>query len=123
MVICYTTPAAGVAFAKVGQKLEVNVVRTYCRAYHLHDLQEFSGWKNQLDADEDLTGDSIVYLWDDLTVVKSPVQSGGVLYQEVTPEWQDFCANVLHFAIPDDLRYAYEQEAAPPASDGSPTTE
>ncbi len=86
-------------------------MRKYCKAYHLKDLQQFPGWKVLPAATEqELEDEAICYLWDDFTVVKSPVQSGGVLFEDVTPAWQDFCHNVLHFEIPEDLRYAYEQE-------------
>lgn len=58
-----------------------------------------------------MTDESIVYLWDDFTVVKSPVLAEqGVLWASVTPEWETFCKETLRFEIPEDLRYAYEQE-------------
>jgi len=85
-------------------------MRKYCKAYHLKDLRQFGGWAEKHEEEgSELTDDSIVYLWDDFTVVKSPVQSKGVLFDEITPEWQDFCKTILKFEIPEDLRYAYEQ--------------
>lgn len=83
----------------------------YCKAYHLKDLRQFPAWGAQNQEDEELTDETIVYLWDDFTVVKSPVLANqGVLWQSVTPEWEAFCHETLHFEIPEDLRYAYEQE-------------
>lgn len=82
----------------------------YCRAYHLKDLRRFPSWKEQQE-EEELTDDTVVYLWDDFTVVKSPVMADqGVLWQDVTPEWETFCREILQFEIPEDLRYAYQQE-------------
>lgn len=83
-------------------------MRKYCKAYHLRDLRQFHGWReNRAEDDQELSGDVIVYLWDDFTVVQSPIQKERVLFEQVTPAWKDFCAQVLKFEIPEDLRYAY----------------
>jgi hypothetical protein len=86
-------------------------MHNYCKAYHLRDLRQFPSWETRQQEDEDLTDDTIVYLWDDFTAVKSPVlPEQGVLWQAVTPEWEVFCKETLNFEIPEDLRYAYVQE-------------
>ena len=87
------------------------MLRKYCKAYHLKDLRAFSGWTEKQEAGEpELTDDSVIYLWDDFTVVKSPViPDKGLIFDTVTPAWQEFCATALKFEIPEDLRYAYEQ--------------
>lgn len=83
----------------------------YCKAYHLKNFRQFDQWQEKQDSTtEELTDETIAYLWDDFTVVLSPVQSGGVLFDAVTPAWQAFCTETLHFAIPEDLRYAYETD-------------
>ena len=86
-------------------------MRKYCKAYHVKDLRQFPAWDKATQGDEELTEDTVVYLWDDFTVVKSPVLAEqGVLWQDATPEWKAFCKETLQFEIPEDLRYAYEQE-------------
>ena len=87
------------------------MTKKYCKAYHLKDLRQFSQWTENSDESEpELTDDTIVYLWDDFTVVKSPViPDKGLVFADVSPAWQEFCASTLGFAIPEDLRYAYEQ--------------
>jgi len=47
-------------------------VRTYCRAYRLAELRAYTGWADVGPA-ADLGQEDVVYLWDDLTVVRSPV--------------------------------------------------
>ena len=85
-------------------------MRKYCKAYKLGDIRQFSDWAQKPEENgTELSDDDICYLWDDFTVVKSPVQDKGVLFDTVTPEWQDFCKTTLKFEIPEDLRYAYEQ--------------
>ena len=86
-------------------------MRKYCKAYHLSDLRQFPSWGAQQQESDELADDTVVYLWDDFTVVKSPVLADkGVLWQSVTPEWEAFCKETLSFEIPEDLRYAYAQE-------------
>ena len=85
------------------------MIRKYCKAYYLKDIRQFSGWSEKREEGEaELTDEDVVYLWDDFVVVKSPVLPGGVIFEQVTPEWQDFCKTTLSFVIPEDLRYAYE---------------
>lgn len=88
------------------------MLRKYCKAYYLKDLRQFNGWSEKTTEEQpEASDDDVVYLWDDFTVVKSPVvPDKGLVFDAVTPEWQDFCTTTLHFAIPEDLRYAYEQQ-------------
>ncbi|MBV9709036.1 MAG: hypothetical protein JO125_16705 [Chloroflexi bacterium] len=85
--------------------------RIYCKAYHLKDLRAFPRWSEQAkEGETDLADDAIVYLWDDFTVVQTPVASDpGLLWDHVTPEWQEFCQTTLRFEIPEDLRSAYDE--------------
>ncbi|HEY1348714.1 MAG TPA: hypothetical protein VGF67_03705 [Ktedonobacteraceae bacterium] len=86
------------------------MIRKYCKAYYLKDLRQFGDWADKCKEEASLLNDDdVVYLWDDFTVVKSPViPEDGLLFDAVSPQWQEFCATTLHFEIPEDLRYAYE---------------
>ncbi len=89
-------------------------MRKYCRANRLGEVRQFEGWHERVpEGEQPLSDDAICYLWDDFTVVSSPFQDASVLFDAVTPEWRDFCHTTLNFAIPDDLRYAYAEEAPP----------
>ncbi len=87
-------------------------MKKYCKAYYLKDLRQFSNWSEKREAnEEELQDDSVVYLWDDLTVVRSPViPDKGLVFDTKTPEWQNFCVETLRFEIPEDLRYAYKND-------------
>ena len=86
------------------------MIRKYCKAYYLRDLRQFEAWTEKHEENDAVpTDESVVYLWDDFVVVRSPVLPGGVLFDSVTAEWQEFCHTTLGFEIPEDLRYAYEQ--------------
>ena|SRR5436190_24025039 len=85
------------------------MIRKYCKAYYLKDLRQFSDWTEKREESEaELADEDVVYLWDDFVVVRSPVLPGGVIFDQVTPQWQDFCQTTLGFEIPEDLRYAYK---------------
>jgi hypothetical protein len=86
-------------------------MRKYCKAYPLHELRQYQNWQEKPAANEVVLSDeTIVYLWDDFTVVESPVLEQGNLFDTVTPAWQDFCQQTLKFALPEDLKYAYTTE-------------
>lgn len=88
-------------------------MRKYCKAYHLKDVRQFQGWtEKRAETETALTDETICYVWDDFTVVTSPVQEKSLLFDEVTSAWKDFCVNTLHFEIPEDLRYAYQSTTA-----------
>ncbi|NOK63902.1 MAG: hypothetical protein GFH27_549391n13 [Chloroflexi bacterium AL-W] len=94
-------------------------MRKYCKAYKLSELRQFAGWtENPQEDGSVLNDDDICFIWDDFTVqAKSPFPEQGTLFNNVTPEWRAFCTDQLHFAIPDDLQYAYEND-----TDGSAQT-
>ncbi|QBD77244.1 hypothetical protein EPA93_15075 [Ktedonosporobacter rubrisoli] len=87
-------------------------MRKYCKAYYLKDLRQFAGWKELCKPhEEEMRDETIVYLWDDFTVVSSPVAEGqGALWDQVTPQWREFCQSVLHFELPEDLYAVSRQE-------------
>jgi hypothetical protein len=85
-------------------------MRKYCKAYHLADLRRFDGWIEQNANDDSvMEDDTICYIWDDFTVVSSPIKTAAPIFDQITPEWKQFCIDQLHFSIPEDLHYAYEQ--------------
>jgi len=85
--------------------------RKYCKAYHMSDFRQFAGWtegrinwkKNADEAERQLGDDDVVFLHEDYTVTLSIWPNENVIFNSVTPEWQDFCNNVLGFKVPDDL--------------------
>lgn len=79
----------------------------YAKAYHLSELRRFSGLaeRTQLDAatTASASDDPVVFLHEDLSVTSSMWANEGVFLDEVTPEWREFCRNVLCFKVPDDF--------------------
>src|SRR4030095_7522909 len=103
--------------------------RAYCKAYHLSDLRQFPSWTESkinwkeskregrkddgVDPDTEASHDEIVFVHEDLTVTQSMWSAENVIFNQITPEWKEFCENVLNFRVPDDLK------VIPPANPNS----
>ena len=104
----------------VGEKID-RQQRPYCKAYDLKDLRQFPGWtegkidwKEKKDdghkddgesQDKELSDDDVVFIHHDLTVTQSMWHSENVIFNQVNREWEEFCAGVLNFKVPDDLDF------------------
>lgn len=93
--------------------------RKYCKAYHLSDFRQFPNWTeskiNWKEKDDDgaaskrgrdesvLSGDQVVFIHQDYTVTESMWHNENVIFNQVTPEWVEFCTTSLKFKVPDDL--------------------
>lgn len=90
--------------------------RKYCKAYYLKDLRQFPtwtedriNWKENTNGTHGKTQDEgspmaeIAFIHQDYVVTKSMWHDENIIFNQVTPEWQDFCSNVLKFKVPDDL--------------------
>lgn len=79
----------------------------YCKAYYGRDLKKFGHWA---DLGADLQDDDIVYVQDDFNLVKNPAfPETDHLLRSVTPEWQQFCQQVLQFSVPEETRIYTER--------------
>jgi hypothetical protein len=95
-------------------------MRKYSKAYHLKDLRAYPGWEEKDRADKDeLEDESIVYLQDNFTVVKDVFDEEDYIFDQVDDAWKEFCKSDLGFEIPEDLRYAYEDEEAVATAESS----
>jgi hypothetical protein len=80
--------------------------RKYCKAYHIDELRKYPQWQeNRLDgqAEDTLPGDKVVFIHQDFTVTGSMWHNEDVIFDQVSRDWKEFCANTLKFKVPDDL--------------------
>ncbi|MBC8229638.1 ankyrin repeat domain-containing protein [bacterium] len=93
--------------------------RPYCKAYHLKNLRKFPNWfeskvnwkekKDDKDGfesenqDKGFSDDDVVFLHQDFTVTQSMWHNENIIFNQVTPEWKEFCINELKFKVPDDF--------------------
>jgi hypothetical protein len=88
----------------------------YCKAYPIQRLREFSGWTEnaqnarrerteidgkQVEEPRALTEDDFLYVQDNYTVTDGIFKDENVIFDDVTPQWLDFCRDVLKFEIPE----------------------
>jgi hypothetical protein len=100
----------------------------YCKAYHVEQFRVFDGWaenaqnarkeKQQVDGKEveaprPLAGEDILYLQEDYTVTDGIFVDENVIFDNVTPEWKQFCEQTLGFEVP-----AADLDEADPAAGG-----
>jgi hypothetical protein len=72
--------------------------RIYCKVYTISALRSYPAFR----VANEIEDSDFCYLWNDFTVSSSPVpdQSNAVLFDVVTPEWQEFCQQHLGFTVP-----------------------
>lgn len=87
----------------------------YCKAYSLRKLREFRGWTEKaenarketeiIDGKEveilrELTDDSYLYLQENYVVTDGIFKDENIIFDNVTPEWIEYCQKKLQFEIP-----------------------
>ncbi|BAZ20925.1 hypothetical protein NIES4073_18030 [Kalymmatonema gypsitolerans NIES-4073] len=87
----------------------------YCKAYSLKKLRQFQQWtensenmtkeKQEVDGKEVevkrvLTDDDFLYLQENYVVTDGIFKDKNIIFDNVTPEWKEFCHKILAFEIP-----------------------
>ena len=90
-------------------------LKNYAQAYLLGDLRKFSGWReekinwketvpaNENGNSQKLADSDVVFLHQDLSVTQLIWPGENVIFNQQTPEWQQFCEQELHFRVPTDF--------------------
>jgi hypothetical protein len=94
----------------------------YCKAYMVPRFREFRAWtensqnlkrandSEKTDASRQLTDSDFLYLQENFTVTDDVFIDENVIFDNVTPEWIEFCKNQLGFEIPPYAAQKSEQE-------------
>jgi hypothetical protein len=91
----------------------------YCKAYAVEQLRKFPGWTERtenlapLENDEDgtqqprtsLADDDYLFLQESFIVTDGIFLDEHIIFDAVTPEWQEFCTKELAFEIPEYQRF------------------
>ncbi len=87
----------------------------YCKAYSVAKLRGFAGWsekaenarkeKKQVEGKEvevtrTLTDNDYLYLQENYVVTDGIFKDENIIFDQVTPEWMEYCQKVLAFEIP-----------------------
>lgn len=94
--------------------------RQFCKAYSLSVMRQFPEWteskmegngtaeksdEEPASIDDESSVDDVAFLHHDFTVTKSMWHNEDVIFDRVTPAWEEFCRELLKFKVPDDLDY------------------
>ncbi len=98
-------------------------MRNYTKAYYLKDLRKYSDLASiQRPGSDELPDEHVIYVRDDFKAVttdeavfEDDPKDTDFLVKDPTEGWQAFLERDLDppFAIPDDLKFMYEEEPAP----------
>jgi hypothetical protein len=92
------------------------IIGKYCKAYPLKQLRQFSQWHEktentktetkdvddqEVEVNRELTDDDFLYLQENYVVTDGIFKDENIIFDDVTPEWKDFCHNTLEFQIPE----------------------
>ena len=80
----------------------------YCKAYMIPSFRKFRGWTENAEnarkengAPRQLTDSDFLYLQENYVVTDGIFIDDNVIFNNVTPEWIDFCKSVLKFEVPE----------------------
>ena len=91
------------------------VMGKYCNAYPIKKLRQFNQWTENLeharierkyvdvkdvDVRRALTDDDFLYLQENYVVTDGVFKDENIIFDDVTPEWKEFCQKTLEFEIP-----------------------
>lgn len=92
----------------------MTILGKYCKAYPLSQLRQFSGWSEItqnakmirtevngeiVEEPRKLTDDHYVYVQRNFTVTDGIFIDENIIFNDVTPEWIEFCRTVLGIGI------------------------
>ncbi|HXM49772.1 MAG TPA: hypothetical protein VN956_18160 [Pyrinomonadaceae bacterium] len=93
----------------------------YCKAYPTGRFREFKGWTEntenlkktreelegkEIEIQKELTDDSILYLQETFAVTDGIFLDEAVIFDQVTPDWMEFCQTTLGFEVPNEVASA-----------------
>lgn len=88
---------------------------SFCKAYSLAKLRQYSNWSEksentrkefrgengkQIEIPRELTENDYLYLHENLVVTDGIFEDQNIIFDNVTPEWEQFCKEVLKFEAP-----------------------
>jgi hypothetical protein len=91
------------------------IMGKYCKAYSLKKLREFSDWSEkaenvrkekqkvngqEIEVNRILTDNDYLYLQEDYVVTDGIFKDEHIIFDNVTPEWIEYCQQTLKFEIP-----------------------
>ena len=88
----------------------MSIIGKYCKSYKLSQLRQFPKWTEKaenarivrkevdgeiIESPRELSDDDYVYLHENFLVTDGIFIDENIIFSDVTPEWIEFCRNVL----------------------------
>ena len=88
----------------------MSIIGKYCKSYKLSQLRQFPNWTEKaenartirkevdgeiVEAARELTDDDYLYLHENFTVTDGIFIDENIIFSDVSPEWIEFCRDVL----------------------------
>jgi len=84
---------------------------SYCKAYPIGRFEEYAGWREKPlppapegteNADDEPLDDRYLFLQETFVVTDGIFLDERIVFDEVTPEWIEFCRAGLEFSVPEE---------------------
>ncbi|MEH1848183.1 MAG: hypothetical protein V7L25_25195 [Nostoc sp.] len=87
----------------------------YCKAYVVKQFRQYPQWREQtentrpqkqiidnqeIEINRELTDEDILYLQENYIVTDGIFQDENIIFDDITPQWQEFCHQTLKFEVP-----------------------
>ena len=81
----------------------------YCKAFLVNQFRQYPQWREQTENirpqkqvidNRELTDEDILYLQENYIVTNGIFQDENIIFDDITPEWQEFCHQTLKFELP-----------------------
>jgi hypothetical protein len=93
---------------------------SYCKAYALQDLRAYGKWVDTFEhASTAPENDIYLYVHDNFVVTEGIFVDEGIVFNDVTTEWKEYCQGILGF----DVSRRHVGEAAEMDGLGDPAIE
>jgi hypothetical protein len=70
----------------------------YCKAYPIERFRAYGNWREKMESAR-----GHLYLQENFVVTDGVFLDQRIVFDDVTPEWVDFCKNTLKFELPKHL--------------------
>src|SRR5688572_8131781 len=89
----------------------------YCKSYRLDQFRQFPGWQENSqnarkvkieigdqtrEVERQLGEEDFLYLQENFTATDGVFFDTNIIFNDVTPEWIEFCQNTLGFRVPSE---------------------
>jgi hypothetical protein len=88
----------------------MSIMGSYCKAYPVSRFEAFPGWReaplppvpeDEPQEDGEVLDERYLFLQETFVVTDGVFLDERVVFDDVTPEWIEFCRTTLEFAVPE----------------------